>query len=58
MKLNKILFLTMISLMLSSCAAIDPTRNDLKSPCVANEDSSGQNPCVRRQPSENARFII
>lgn len=56
MKIRQIIFLTMLGMMLSSCAAVDPTRNDLKSPCVANDEAGGANPCVRRKPLEN--FIV
>lgn len=55
MSLKKILFLTLISTLLSSCSILNPLPTNLKSPCVANdEESSPDTPCVRRKPVENA----
>jgi len=37
--------------LICSCAQ-DPSRDDVKSPCVSN-DLDGNAPCVRRKPIEN-----
>jgi hypothetical protein len=51
--MKRILMLMLLGTMLTSCAAVDPSANDLKSPCVANDDGSGKVPCIRRKPLEN-----
>lgn len=46
---------------LASCTPQDPTKFDLKSPCVYNEHSkysSNRDPCVHRKPELNARYIV
>ncbi len=53
MRFNRIILLTLLGMVLSSCASMDSTSSDLKSPCVANDDGSGTTPCVRRKPLEN-----
>lgn len=43
---------------ISSCAAIDPSVKDLKSPCVSSPlDFEGKSPCTKRHPEGNIPLL-
>jgi hypothetical protein len=42
--------------LLSACAAVDPSVNDVKSPCASADGINSKAPCVKRTPIEN--FIV
>ena len=49
----KSIHILIIALILSGCA-LTPANNDLKSPCVANEDPSNPaTPCVKRSVNDH-----
>ena len=51
--MKKIILFTIVGLILTACNAVDPSVNDVKSPCVSFDDGTGQVPCERRNPVEN-----
>lgn len=51
-KLGKFIIVITMGLILSGCIPRDPSRYDVKSPCVSN-DLDGNAPCTRRIPVEN-----
>lgn len=54
---RNLLVLGLIAIFLSACSQ-DPTRYDVKSPCVASISGMyADDPCMRRLPIENFQYV-